>query len=111
MRPVIWIAIDLGVGTLAGVLCWLWPGPLPVTPPGDPEDGPAWFEDVTASSGIEFVHDAGPIPVNEYFLPQIMGSGAAILDFDGDGLFDIYLLTTGGPNSRSVNRLYQTLVR
>ncbi|MGH7226949.1 MAG: hypothetical protein ACRELF_27355, partial [Gemmataceae bacterium] len=44
----------------------------------------AWFRDVTAESGIDFVHDAGP--TGTFFLPQIVGSGAAVLDFDGDGL-------------------------
>src|SRR5207244_4592712 len=39
-------------------------------------------------------------------MPQIMGSGAALFDFDNDGRLDIYLLENGGPNSRSTNRLY-----
>ena len=42
----------------------------------------------------------------DYFMPQIMGSGAALFDFDNDGRLDIYLLQNGGPNSRSTNRLY-----
>jgi hypothetical protein len=36
-----------------------------------------------------------------------MGSGGAFLDADGDGLLDIYLLQFGGPDSKSVNRLYR----
>jgi len=67
--------------------------------------GPVWFEDVTEASGLDFVHDAGP--TGTYFTPQSMGSGAAALDFDGDGLLDIYLLNYGGPGSRSVNRLFR----
>src|SRR4029077_17573959 len=31
-----------------------------------------------------------------YFMPQIMGSGAALFDFDGDGRLDVYLLQNGG---------------
>ncbi len=42
-------------------------------------------------------------------MPQIMGSGAALFDFDGDGLLDIYLLTNGGPKSASTSRLYRNL--
>jgi hypothetical protein len=42
----------------------------------------------------------------DYFMPQIMGSGAALLDFDNDGRLDLYFLQNGGPNSRSTNRLY-----
>jgi hypothetical protein len=59
---------------------------------------------VTADSGIDFTHDPGP--VGTYFMPQSMGSGAAVFDADGDGLLDIYLLQFGGPESLSVNRLY-----
>lgn len=69
-----------------------------------PVDSP-WFEDVTARAGIDFVHDPGE--TKDYFMPGSMGSGCAFLDFDGDGLLDIYLLQDGGPESRSINRLYR----
>jgi hypothetical protein len=57
---------------------------------------PPWFIDITDEVGLDFVHDAGPI--GSYFLPQIMGSGAALFDFNNDGLLDIYLLQNGGPH-------------
>jgi hypothetical protein len=82
-------------------------GPSP--PDEDPDDGPpiaAWFEDVTDKVGLDFTHDGGSID-KRYFMPQSIGSGAALFDFNGDGLLDIYLLQNGGPNSRSANRLYQ----
>ena len=68
--------------------------------------GPGWFEDVTDKVGLDFVHDAGPLD-GSYFMPQIMGSGAALFDFDGDGRLDLYLLQSGGPKSSSINRLYR----
>jgi hypothetical protein len=46
-----------------------------------------WFADITAESGLNFVHDAGP--TGTYFMPQIVGSGAAFLDYDNDGRLDI----------------------
>jgi hypothetical protein len=66
-----------------------------------------WFVDVTARAGINFVQDAGDL--RKYHVPQIHGSGLAVFDFDGDGLLDIYLLTHGGPQSSSTNRLYRNL--
>jgi enediyne biosynthesis protein E4 len=66
---------------------------------------PPWFRDWTAEKGLHFQHDAGP-PPQQYFMPQMIGSGAALFDFDGDGRLDIYLLQNGGPKG-SRNRLYQ----
>jgi hypothetical protein len=40
-------------------------------------------------------------------MPQAIGSGAALFDFDNDGRLDIYLIQNGGPGSRSTNRLYR----
>jgi hypothetical protein len=66
------------------------------------------LEDVTAAVGLDFVHDAGPPPTGErYFMPQIMGSGAALFDFDGDGRLDVYLVNNAGADSKSVNRLFR----
>jgi hypothetical protein len=66
--------------------------------------GPPWFVDITDESGLNFVHDAGL--VGSYFIPQIMGSGAALFDFDNDGRLDIYLVQNAGPDSGSKNRLF-----
>ena len=61
-------------------------------------DEPPWFEDVTEEVGLHFVHDAGP--TGTYFMPQQVGSGAALFDFDNDGLLDVYLLQNAGPGTR-----------
>jgi hypothetical protein len=79
-------------------------GQAPVSPDRE-GDAPPWFVDITRESGLDFVHDAGP--TGSYFMPQIMGSGAALFDFDNDGRLDIYLLQNAGPNSQSTNRLYR----
>src|SRR5262245_16560102 len=67
------------------------------TPVADGAAGPTWFADVTQDVGLHFVHDAGPVSGERYFMPQIVGSGAAFLDFDNDGRLDIYLVQNGGP--------------
>ena len=82
----------------------------PAAPP-PAADGPAdpgWFEDVTDRVGLDFVHDAGPLD-GSYFMPQIIGSGAALFDFNNDGRPGILLLQNGGPNSPSKNKLYRQL--
>ena len=51
--------------------------------------GPALFREAAEQAGLAFRHhsDAGP----EYRLPEIMGSGVALLDFDMDGDLDVFL--------------------
>jgi hypothetical protein len=67
-------------------------------------DDPVWFCDATAEVGLDFVHEAGP--TGSYSMPQITGSGGALLDFDNDGLFDLYLVQNGGPDSGARNKLF-----
>jgi hypothetical protein len=75
------------------------------SPAGEPQTAEApWFEDVTAKVGLDFVHECGP--TGTYFMPQQVGSGVAVFDFNGDGLLDLYLLQNGGPDSKATNRLY-----
>jgi hypothetical protein len=74
-------------------------------PPIEPTEQP-WFVDVTDEWGINFTHDVGP--VGTYFMPQQVGSGAALFDCDGDGRLDIYLLQNGGPAGPK-NVLYKQL--
>jgi hypothetical protein len=63
-----------------------------------------WFSDVTERVGLKFVHDAGE--AGSYFMPQTVGSGAALLDFDNDGRLDIYLLQNAPSDAHVTNRLY-----
>lgn len=50
--------------------------------------------DVTAETGIEFVHTAGGS--GEQYIVEYVASGLALFDFDGDGDLDIYFLN-GAP--------------
>jgi hypothetical protein len=64
-----------------------------------------WLE--RRERGLHFQHDAGPVP-GDYFMPQMIGSGAALVDYNGDDRLDIFLLQNGGPRGAR-NRLYQQL--
>ncbi len=61
----------------------------------------AWFEDVTSSSGIDFVHVSGDSTEKPF--PAANGSGLGMLDFDLDGWQDLMFLT-GTPFPVDVNR-------
>jgi len=66
-----------------------------------------WFEEVAVARGVRFQHDAGAPPSGRYFMPQIMGSGAALFDYDEDGRLDILLLQNAGPSSTAKHQLFQ----
>jgi hypothetical protein len=98
-------ALALGACIAAAFLAALAAGCGRDPGPGEAEgpSGPAWFEDVTDQLGLDFVHDCGPL--EGYPMPQIVGSGAALFDANGDGRLDIYLVNNGGRNGAK-NRLY-----
>ncbi len=52
------------------------------------------FEDRRAEAGITFKHHASPQP--EKYLIETMGGGVALLDYDDDGLLDIFFVNSGG---------------
>ena len=51
---------------------------------------PGKFTDITQTAGIKFLHRSSPTP--KKYLLETMGSGAALFDYDNDGLLDIYLV-------------------
>lgn len=65
---------------------------------------PTWveFEDMAASSGIDFVHVSGTSEEKPF--PAANGSGLAVLDFDLDGRQDLYF-ATGTPFPVDSHRL------
>src|SRR6266550_644678 len=70
------------------------------------------FADITQEAGITWRHFSGQSP--DRFLIETMGGGVAFLDFDHDGLQDIFFLNGGEtPNGKSPvpvrNALYRNL--
>src|SRR4026209_2162465 len=60
---------------------------------------PSLFADVTAKSGITFVHTSGATP--EKHMVETFGSGVAWIDYDNDGLVALYFVS-GAPGSSNV---------
>ncbi|MGA7416342.1 MAG: hypothetical protein WBW33_38080, partial [Bryobacteraceae bacterium] len=48
------------------------------------------FVDVTAQTGIQFVHQAS-LTTRKYLIESMSG-GVALFDYDGDGLLDIFFV-------------------
>ncbi len=70
--------------------------------------GPIQFTDVTAQAGIHFKHNTGAF--GKKYLPETMGSGVCVLDYDNDGYQDILLINSmdwpGHKTGKSLPALY-----
>jgi hypothetical protein len=51
---------------------------------------PALFEDVTTKSGIRFKHESSR--TSQKYLPESMGAGVAMFDYDNDGWLDLFFV-------------------
>jgi enediyne biosynthesis protein E4 len=82
----------------------------PVVPQRVGEEMPeVKFTDITAAAGIKFVHNNGA--TGDKLLPETMGSGVAIFDFDSDGDQDLLFVNgtawPGKPASPATQALYR----
>jgi len=67
------------------------------------------FVESAASTGLVFTHVNGA--TGQYYLPELMGAGVALFDYDNDGDLDVFLVQSGslgaGPNALADCRLFR----
>src|SRR5262245_5364520 len=72
------------------------PAPASTSPLDESPLGPPLFEDVTAASGISFTYRNGEDTADHYSILESLGGGIGLIDYDGDGLLDVFLPGGGG---------------
>jgi enediyne biosynthesis protein E4 len=114
-----WVAGGaLATGLLALAAYQAAPRPSPPAGP-EPEPpaatGPPLFRDLTASAGIKHTYRNGE-EVNQYSILESLGGGVALIDYDNDGLLDVFVTGGGyyaGPDKKTIKghpcRLYKNL--
>ena len=113
----------------AGAVAFLTSAGMVFAAGGVVSDGPVFFKDITASTGINYARKstpiraahraaeiaAAPIPVSIFFSNYVVESsqkwhgapGVALLDYDNDGDLDIYV--TNGPGR--ANSLFKNMLK
>jgi hypothetical protein len=102
----------IGRATLASLL-FLAACADPAAPPGIPasaETVGTAFVEITGEVGLDFAFDRAAS--GDYFMPDSMAAGAALLDFDGDGRLDVYIVNgrwadDSARHAAGANRLYR----
>jgi hypothetical protein len=109
-----WVGLTVTAGLAVGLLstwgCGLGSsvpnaGPAEQQPAPEPA-GPVLFEDVTATSGVDFTYRNGEeVTPPHLSILESLGGGLAVIDYDGDGLLDLFLVGGGyfgGPDNKQI---------
>src|SRR5688500_16090899 len=106
-----WVGLAAAAGLAAGLLtgCDRGPAastPLPVAPAPIVPAGPDLFTDATAESGVAFAYRNGEdVTPPHLSILESLGGGLAVIDYDGDGLLDLFLPGGGhfgGPDNKQI---------
>lgn len=80
--------------------------PARPAPPSDP-----WFEEVAKDAALDFQHASGH--KDRFLIPEMETGGVGLLDYDHDGLLDVFCVNGGSldpqATNRPGNRLYHNL--
>jgi hypothetical protein len=70
-----------------------------------------WFTNVVNGSGLSFIHHSGAS--GRFWLPEMESGGVGLLDYDGDGLLDVFCVDGGSLDpdrpAAPAHRLYRNL--
>jgi hypothetical protein len=77
--------------------------------PAELSDTLPWFEEISVSSGVQFIYQTGHS--GEYLMPEIKGGGAGLLDYNNDGLLDLFCVQGGSLDPARIERPTHKLFR
>jgi hypothetical protein len=83
-----------GLTLVTLLLSALSPTQQPSSAPATEKQFPGKFTDITAAVGVHFDYRSSHTP--KHYLPETMGGGVALFDYDNDGRLDIFLVN-GAP--------------
>jgi hypothetical protein len=70
-----------------------------------------WFEEIAVQAKLDFRHSSGHS--TRFYMPEMATGGVGLLDFDGDGLLDVFCVNGGSLDPAATNhpgnKLYRNL--